>query len=471
MMQISRGQRLKLSELGLAGSLFTIEIDCAGQGLQLDVACFGLDSARKLSDERYMTFFNQPATPCGAVRLQGTQFAFDLARLPATIDALVLTLAIDGAGVMSKLGSGSLKFRATHHVLATCALAGSNFASERAVMLVELYRKDGAWRINHIGQGFNGGLDALIRHFGGTVDEAAPPAHPPASPSASPARPPAIPPAASASASEKSRISLEKRVEREAPHLVSLIKKVSVSLDKAGLADHKARLALCLDISGSMSSLYRSGQISAFTDRILALAARFDDDGQLDVFLFGTHVHQPEPMDLASAKGYIERLQKRYPLEGGTDYGQAMAAIRRFYFPDSRAAQGRPQAAALPVYVMFLTDGQTSNEDFAERQVQESSFEPLFWQFMGIGRSSKPKTPGMPGKPSPQPGFFASLFATDFAFLEKLDAMTGRYLDNANFFSVLKPDEFTDEVLYDLLLGEYKDWLPQARKLGLLSSV
>ena len=463
-MQISRGQRLKLSELGLADSPFSIEIDCVGQGLQLDIACFGLDSARKLSDERYMTFFNQPATPCGAVRLAGTQFTFDLARLPATIDALVLTLAIDGAGVMSKLGSGSLKFRAANHVqvLATCALEGSHFANERAVMLVELYRKDSIWRVNHIGQGFNGGLDALIRHFGGTVDEAALPAQPSASP-------PPVPPAASASASEKSRISLEKRVEREAPHLVSLVKKVGVSLDKAGLADHKARLALCLDISGSMNSLYRSGQISAFTDRILALAARFDDDGQLDVFLFGTRVHQPEPMALASAQGYLQGVLKRYPLEGGTDYGQAMAAIRRFYFPDSCAAQGRPQAAAtLPVYVMFLTDGQTSNEEFAERQVQESSFEPLFWQFMGIGRSSKPSNPTNPGKPSPQPGFFASLFASDFAFLEKLDAMTGRYLDNANFFSVLKPDEFTDEVLYDLLLAEYKGWLPQARKLGLL---
>ena len=49
--------------------------------------------------------------------------------------------------------------------------------------------------------------------------------------------------------------------------------------------------------------------------------------------------------------------------------------------------------------------------------------------------------------------------------------MAGRYLDNANFFSVLKPDEHPDEALYDLLLGEYKAWLPQARKLGLLRSV
>lgn len=449
-MQITRGQRVKLTDLGISTNAFTIDIDIAKTALSVDVACFGLDAARKLSNESYMTFFNQPVTPCGAVRVDATSFTFDLAKLPASIDALVLTLAIDGPGVMSALGNGSVSFRIGSKVVATCALEGASFASERAVMLVDIYRKDGAWRTSHIGQGFNGGLDALIRHFGGTVAEPTPAKGPP---------PPPPPPAAPAAA--KSAISLEKRVEREAPHLVSLVKKVGVSLQKAGLQDHKARVCLCLDISGSMYSLYRSGQVTAFTDRILALAARFDDDGELDVFLFGTGVHHPEPMSLAGSKGYVEGLQKRFPLEGGTDYGGAMAAIRKFYFPDSSAAQGRAVCAALPVYVMFLTDGQTSDEARAEREVRESSYEPLFWQFMGIGKSSR--------TPAAKPGFLKSLFGSDFEFLEKLDSLTGRLLDNANFFSVLKPDEYPDDELYDLLLGEYKDWLPNARKLGLLA--
>ena len=448
-MQITRGQRLKLSDLGISGNAFTIDIDIPKSGLSVDVACFGLDAARKLSDERYMTFFNQPVTPCGAVRLDATRFSFDLAKLPASIDALVLTLAIDGPGVMSALGKGTVSFRTGTSNVATCALEGASFASERAVMLVDIYRKDGTWRTSHISQGFNGGLDALIRHFGGTVAEPAP---------AKSSPPPPPPPAAPTPA--KSAISLEKRVEREAPHLVSLVKKVGVSLQKAGLQDHKARVCLCLDISGSMYSLYRSGQVTAFTDRILALAARFDDDGELDVFLFGTGVHHPEPMSLTGAKGYVEGLQKRFPLEGGTDYGGAMAAIRKFYFPDSRAAEKQAVRAAMPVYVMFLTDGQTTDEVRAEREVRESSYEPLFWQFMGIGKSSR--------TPAAKPGFFKSLFGSDFAFLEKLDSLDGRLVDNANFFSVLKPDEYPDDELYDLLLGEYKDWLPKARKLGLL---
>ena len=133
-----------------------------------------------------------------------------------------------------------------------------------------------------------------------------------------------------------------------------------------------------------MHKLYSSGKIAEFTNRILALAARFDDDGELDVFLFGEHAHQPAPMQLANSRGYIERITKEYPLEGGTDYGKAIAMIRRHYFPKSTAAQRQPQKDRLHVYVMFLTDGQTSNESFTERQIAEASYEPIFWQFMGM---------------------------------------------------------------------------------------
>ena len=38
-----------------------------------DLASFGLDAQYKLSDERYMTFYNQPKTPCQAVQLLDNQ--------------------------------------------------------------------------------------------------------------------------------------------------------------------------------------------------------------------------------------------------------------------------------------------------------------------------------------------------------------------------------------------------------------
>lgn len=59
-MEITRGQRLKLADMGLAEQAFSVVLELASGGLSIDVACFGLDANRKLSDERYMTFFNQP---------------------------------------------------------------------------------------------------------------------------------------------------------------------------------------------------------------------------------------------------------------------------------------------------------------------------------------------------------------------------------------------------------------------------
>jgi tellurite resistance protein TerA len=71
-------------------------------------------------------------------------------------------------------------------------------------MLLEIYKKDGIWRLCAVGQGFNGGLDALVQHFGGEV--AGKPAPAPAAPPPSPPPPPQPQPKVSLS-----KITLEKR--------------------------------------------------------------------------------------------------------------------------------------------------------------------------------------------------------------------------------------------------------------------
>jgi stress response protein SCP2/uncharacterized protein YegL len=415
------------------------------RGLTPDFACFALDAQGKLVDDRYMTFFNQPATPCGGIALGAVApdkdgFAVQLGRLPASVERIVITATIDH-GAMSQLASGHLRLVGQDGEFARFDVTGQDFAAEQAVMLGEIYRKDNNWRFMAVAQGFNGGLAALVRHFGATVAE----------PAATPAQP--APPAVSAPS-----VSLEKRVQQDAPQLVSLVKSAGVSLAKVGLDSHRAKVCLVLDISGSMSSLYRRGLVQRFDERILALGCRFDDDGEIDVFLFGSKVHQPAPMGLSNWSGYVERVIKRHPLEGGTRYGAAMEAVRRFYFPDADGSERKhAHKSTLPVYVMFVTDGSTHDEAVTERQLRWASREPIFWQFMGIGKSRKGKG-----------GFLSSLFDSDFAFLEKLDELDGRLVDNANFFSVASPDEHADAELYDLLMTEYPAWLKSARQHGLL---
>jgi stress response protein SCP2 len=427
--QLTKGQRWALAPDVASAPL---QASVSSHGVALDLVCFGVDAAGQLAGEPWMVFFNQPASPGGGVQVAGTGFAFDLPRVPPQVERLVVTASIDGAGTMAQLQASDLRLSSGGVEVARFAFTGADFASEKSLMLGELYRRDGGWRFLANGQGFAGGLAALVRHFGADVAPA---------PVAAPLK-----------------IDLGKRIAREAPKLVSLVKSAGVSLAKAGLATHRAQVCLVLDISASMSKLYRSGQVQAFAERILALACKFDDDGQIDVFLFGRNVHHVKPMDLSNFAAYVQQIVAAYPLEGDTRYGAAIESVRRHYFPDgSGAARTAPVKAALPVYVMFVTDGSTSDGPVTERQLRWASYEPIFWQFMGIGKGRKSKARKL-----------AQFADSDFPMLEKLDELDGRLIDNANYFSVATPGEHPDDVLFDLLMAEYPDWVKLARQRGML---
>lgn len=459
MKEFVRGQKSKLSDL-TSSLLIRVGIGVSGPAGQVfDVSCFGVDEKNQLSDDRYFIFYNQKSSPEGALLSTGAQgedletFQIDLSRLPKTIRKLVFTITLDSPGNMSQISGGHLKISDENKETARFEFRGTDFKEEKAIIVGEIYWKD-TWRFAAVGQGFKGGLSALLKHFGG---EEITPQSPPAPQTAAPPSPlPSTP-------SSSKAISLEKRLEKEAPQLVSLVKKAAVSLKKAGLEEHRAKVALCLDISGSMSSLYSAGKIQHFAERILALGCKFDDDGSIDIFLFGENPHEAGEMSIGNFKGFVNKLLDRYNLEGGTYYGKAIRMIRNFYFPDARGgARNTSLLSPLPVYVMFVTDGATFDEDLTTQQMKWASFEPIFWQFMAIGKSKK----DIKSK-----GFFSSLqraVTSDFRFLEQLDSMQGRYVDNANFFSVEDPVSISDEDLYELLMGEYPGWLKLAKTKGLL---
>ncbi|HEY0038586.1 MAG TPA: TerD family protein, partial [Longimicrobium sp.] len=263
MTRFTRGQKGKLGDITPRTDI-SVRIALDAPGLTLDVSCFGVDAQGKLSDDRYFSFFNQLTTPRREIVFDPARGTFDIAldQLPATIDRLVFTAAIDGAGTMAALRGGSLTVAPRDGAPALeFPFAGSDFQSERAIIVAEIYRKD-VWRFAAVGQGFAGGLKALLEHFGGqALEEAAPPPPPPpAAPAASP-----------------QRLSLEKKMAEKAPQLLSLAKKAQLTLEKKGLSSHRARVGLVLDISASMTALYREGKVQLLAERVLALATRFDD--------------------------------------------------------------------------------------------------------------------------------------------------------------------------------------------------
>jgi vWA found in TerF C terminus len=227
-------------------------------------------------------------------------------------------------------------------------------------------------------------------------------------------------------------ISLEK-VAATAPGLVSLYKSAGVTLDKRGLRGERAAVYLVLDRSGSMRRFYRDGTVQHLAEQVLGLAAHFDDDGIVPVVFFSTEVDTHQ-IELGRHEGRINALHDSLGHMGRTYYEKAMRAVI-----DHHQSSG----AGAPALVIFQTDGSPDNRSATTRLLTDASRLPLFWQFVGFGDDS-------------------------FAYLHRLDTLSGRTLDNAGFFAAGdEPRAIPDAELYDRLMAEFPDWLREARRLGI----
>ncbi|OLZ67154.1 stress protein [Streptomyces sp. IMTB 2501] len=188
--EFQRGHKARISDL-TAGTDLYVGVQISAPGLTFDISCFGLDADERLSDDRYFVFFNQPKSPEESLQLLGAQagdtesFRVTLDRIPSHIRKLSFTATIDGAGQMAQIAPGYLRIVAGGEEVARYSFNGAEFSTERAVMLGDIYFKD-VWRFAAVGQGFDGGLEALLKNFGGEVLEEAPAAPQQPQPDAAP---------------------------------------------------------------------------------------------------------------------------------------------------------------------------------------------------------------------------------------------------------------------------------------------
>ena len=417
-MEVQRGMRDRLDKYLDVQQEISVLMQVQGSAVY-DFCCFGVDAANKLSDERYMVFYNQTRSPEGAITFQqnGTQaeFSCQLSRLPQGINKLVFTVSIDGPGLMRDIASHTLSIRQNNQNVVNLALRGADFQQERAIISMEIYKKDGLWRFAALASGFNGGLGDLLRSYGG--EELNPEGTPPE-------------PAQTAA-----KISLEKKLEKEAPKLLSLAKPIRIELEKRNLLHCLAKVALVLDISGSMSERYRNGTVQEIVNKILPLAVQFDNDGNLDFWYYGT---TPKRMPAVTLQNYQEAVPenwKQLMKEVGGCNNEVLVI---------QDLLGEYKASRIPAYVVFITDGGVSRAKEIQKLLTDASRYPIFWQFVGVGGAK-------------------------YGILERLDSMEGRFVDNANFFALDDFRTVSNSELYSRLLNEFPQWLQEIKQKGMLS--
>ena len=410
---------------------------------EYDFCCFGVDGNGKLSDDRYMIFYNQKLSPNGEISVEdipnGARYTLKLSAVPDFINRLVFTVSIDGNKTMGEMNSLETKVYQSGAKDIEMTLGGNDFSNEKAVIVMEIYRKD-VWRIGCVASGFDGGLSALLKYFGGEEvnDESN------QNSSANIDVMDVISPSrenSGASNSENSanlssstkKVSLEKKMEK-APELVSLVKPLVFELKKKNLETTVARVGLVLDISGSMVPRFKNGTVQSIVNKTLPLAVQFDDDGELDFWFYGTTARKMDSVNLKNYTMAVPEDWKHLMLDlGGRNNEPIVMRMVVDEYKDTK----------IPAYVLFITDGGVNQKREIQNIITEASHLPIFWQFVGVG-----------GK--------------NYGILEKLDTMSGRYVDNAGFFALDDFQKVSNEELYARLLEEFPSWLEEIREKGMI---
>lgn len=198
------------------GNPLTLSIQYSAiPGADIDISAFLLNSAGKVRGDGDMCFYGQPSVAKSAVQIMSSTpgqvvFSFNLGMIEAAVERIALTATIyENRAAFSACSRLSLDLSCG--VKADIPTQGM---SETALILGELYRRNGEWKFRCVAQGFAGGLEPLAKHFGVEIaapdnSRNAPPAPP--KPTPTPSSQPTINLSKITLDKSKSSISLEKK--------------------------------------------------------------------------------------------------------------------------------------------------------------------------------------------------------------------------------------------------------------------
>ncbi|MFK4119710.1 TerD family protein [Streptomyces longwoodensis] len=174
-----------------------VTVDVAAP-VRLDVSGLLLTADGKVRSDDDFIFYNQPAGPGVTYRSGGgagpDAITVDTAAVPPAIERIVVTASPDAPGqtFQGVEPTATLRNADDNSVLAT--FTPPQLGTETALVVVEIYRRQGAWKARAVGQGYADGLAGIATDFGVTVEEPAQPA--PAPQAAPPAPAPRVAPPA-----------------------------------------------------------------------------------------------------------------------------------------------------------------------------------------------------------------------------------------------------------------------------------
>jgi tellurium resistance protein TerD len=186
---LQKGQRVSLEKVapgivaGFIGLGWDVKATDTGVDFDLDASLFLLGANEKIVSEKHFIFYNNLTSPDPdqSVKLMGDNrtgagegddecIIVDLRKVPAEVEKIVITVTIYEAdkrkqnfGQITNAYVRLVNVQTKEEVLRYDL--DEDFSTETAIIMAELYRKDGEWRINAVGAGYQGGLQALLDRY------------------------------------------------------------------------------------------------------------------------------------------------------------------------------------------------------------------------------------------------------------------------------------------------------------------
>lgn len=186
---LKKGERISLAKVapslvaGFIGLGWDVNTTDTGTDFDLDVSVFLLGDNDKLVSDKHFIFYNNLVSPDSdqSVKLLGDNrtgegegddegLIVDLRKVPSDVAKIEVTVTIYEAdkrkqnfGQVTNAYIRLVDVQTKEEVLRYDLT--EDFSVETAVIMAELYRKDGDWRLNAVGSGFQGGLQALLDRY------------------------------------------------------------------------------------------------------------------------------------------------------------------------------------------------------------------------------------------------------------------------------------------------------------------
>jgi tellurium resistance protein TerD len=186
---LSKGERISLEKVapGLVqifiGLGWDINVTDTGGDFDIDASIFLLDSNDKLISDQHFIFYNNPKSPdpeqsiqqrgdnrTGAGEGDDEIIDVNLKTIPPEVVKMALTVTIHEAekrhqnfGQVTNAFVRIVNCENEQEIIRYDLT--EDFSVETALIMAELYRKDGEWRMNAVGAGYQGGLQALVERY------------------------------------------------------------------------------------------------------------------------------------------------------------------------------------------------------------------------------------------------------------------------------------------------------------------